>query len=144
MMKNKFQFWMIVLISSLPIILGTLLFVNYPSLGLKTINHGVLINPPLTLHGFKNDRHWRIFYVYHTHCDAHCKNISYQLHQIQKALGKDGQRVSIVTTNTNRLVSGRIYLMDPMGNVFMYYPDTADPMNILKDLKKVLEVSQIG
>ena len=38
----------------------------------------------------------------------------------------------------------KIYLVDPLGNLFMYYADTTDPMNVLKDLKRVLEVSQIG
>jgi hypothetical protein len=38
----------------------------------------------------------------------------------------------------------KIYLLDPIGNIFMYYPASTDAMNILKDMKRVLEVSQIG
>lgn len=41
-------------------------------------------------------------------------------------------------------IQDKIYLIDPIGNVFMYYSATTDAMNILKDLKRVLEVSQIG
>lgn len=44
----------------------------------------------------------------------------------------------------NDVVTNKIYLIDPIGNLFMYYSDITDPMNILKDLNKVLEVSQIG
>jgi hypothetical protein len=40
--------------------------------------------------------------------------------------------------------NNKIYLIDPIGNLFMYYASTIDAMNILKDLKRVLEVSQIG
>lgn len=41
-------------------------------------------------------------------------------------------------------VENKIYLVDPAGNLFMYYPSSVDAMHILKDLKRVLEVSQIG
>jgi cytochrome oxidase Cu insertion factor (SCO1/SenC/PrrC family) len=44
----------------------------------------------------------------------------------------------------NFVANDKIYLIDPLGNLFMYYTNTTNPMNILKDLKKVLEVSQIG
>lgn len=37
-----------------------------------------------------------------------------------------------------------IFLIDPIGNIFMYFPGDANKMNILKDLKRALEVSQIG
>lgn len=46
--------------------------------------------------------------------------------------------------NKNFVTNDKIYLVDPLGNLFMYYTSTTNPMNILKDLKKVLEVSQIG
>ncbi len=38
----------------------------------------------------------------------------------------------------------RIYIMDPQGNVLMYYPPGADPKGILKDMKRLLKVSQVG
>lgn len=41
-------------------------------------------------------------------------------------------------------VRDKIYLIDPMGNLFMQYSTLSNPMDILKDLKRVLEVSQIG
>lgn len=37
-----------------------------------------------------------------------------------------------------------IFLIDPIGNMFMYFPGNANKMDILKDLKRALEVSQIG
>lgn len=42
------------------------------------------------------------------------------------------------------VLQNKIYLVDPLGNLFMYYGIESDPMNILKDLKHVLGVSQIG
>jgi len=38
----------------------------------------------------------------------------------------------------------RTYLVDPHGNFMMWYPADQDPKGVLKDLQKLLKVSQIG
>jgi len=38
----------------------------------------------------------------------------------------------------------RIYLIDPLGNLMMYYPTTAEPKGMLKDLQRLLKISTIG
>jgi hypothetical protein len=55
-------------------------------------------------------------------------------------------RLQNILTEQHKTVSpdNKIYLIDPLNNVFMYYSSTVDAMNILKDMKRVLEVSQIG
>ena len=40
--------------------------------------------------------------------------------------------------------AGRVYLVDPLGYLMMYYPPDAEPGGILKDLKKLLKYSRIG
>lgn len=40
--------------------------------------------------------------------------------------------------------AGRVYIVDPFGNLMMYYPPDADPRGLLKDLKKLLKYSRIG
>lgn len=42
------------------------------------------------------------------------------------------------------LEKSSLYLVDPLGNVMMVYDPNAKPKGILKDLKHVLKVSQIG
>lgn len=37
-----------------------------------------------------------------------------------------------------------LFVVDPLGNVMMYYPPDADPSGMRKDLKRLLQVSQIG
>ena len=37
-----------------------------------------------------------------------------------------------------------IMLVDPLGNLMMSFPQSMDPRDILKDLKKLLKISQIG
>lgn len=42
------------------------------------------------------------------------------------------------------IANDKIYLIDPIGNLFMYYASTVNPLDILKDIKHLLGVSQIG
>lgn len=42
------------------------------------------------------------------------------------------------------LETERVYIIDPLGNLMMYYPPDADPGGMLKDLKKLLKYSKIG
>ncbi|MDH3689778.1 MAG: SCO family protein [Gammaproteobacteria bacterium] len=38
----------------------------------------------------------------------------------------------------------RLYVVDPLGNLIMSYPENADPTGIKKDLKRLLKASQVG
>ncbi|MGB5472692.1 MAG: hypothetical protein WBQ78_04365 [Gammaproteobacteria bacterium] len=38
----------------------------------------------------------------------------------------------------------RVYFIDPLGNLMMYYGPDADPAGMLKDLRKLLKFSRIG
>lgn len=176
-------FVMIVFI--VPAIVGTLLYHFHDYFNFKTTNRGTLLTPPMQVQylysGLEDgdQKKWRIIHVSGGECAAECQKINFQLGQVQKALGKNHNRVALVfidgqyqplkkfqeefaqqinsnpsatrksITNkgvpvSNNEIYYKIYLVDPLGNLFMYYPETTDPMNILKDLKKVLEVSQIG
>lgn len=42
------------------------------------------------------------------------------------------------------LDANRLYLVDPLGNLMMSYPVDAEPKGIIKDMKKLLKISQIG
>jgi cytochrome oxidase Cu insertion factor (SCO1/SenC/PrrC family) len=42
------------------------------------------------------------------------------------------------------ITQGSLYLVDPLGNVMMFYTSDAPPKGVLKDLQRVLKVSQIG
>jgi hypothetical protein len=162
--KKTTPFVLLVLIFIVPMIASWVLFHYYSHFQLKTMNHGTLINPPIHIQNVslvRGEKKWQVVYVF-SHCDQQCHDMQYNLSQIKKALGKESERVDVVwaTTNDIRLTNfqnilnqkyqkefaagDKIYLIDPLDNLFMYYAHTTDPMNILKDLKKVLEVSQIG
>jgi cytochrome oxidase Cu insertion factor (SCO1/SenC/PrrC family) len=40
--------------------------------------------------------------------------------------------------------NGHIFMVDPLGNLFIYYSQDADPTGMRKDLKRLLKASHIG
>lgn len=160
--KKYTPFILLIIAFILPIVISWLLYYNHEHFSLKTTNHGVLVNPPMDVKNLWRDhdsKKWQIVYVPNHVCDTDCENVVYTLNQIKKALGKDSQRVDIKKisfsephisaqkqsfVNEKFSIENKVYLVDPAGNLFMYYADSSNPMNILKDLKHVLEVSQIG
>jgi hypothetical protein len=120
-----------------------------------------------------SDQKWQIVYA-PVSCNKDTDDRMHTLHQLRVALGKDQERVMLtLLTNkecpqpqhdfrkliftdadksdlqsllgTEKIAAqDKIYLVDPIGNLFMYYAGDVDAMHILKDMKKVLEVSQIG
>lgn len=167
------KLFLLVLVFILPMIFSWLLYSFHDFFRFKTLNHGTFINPPLNVEKLLDvdvrQKLWKIVY-FPAICDTETsKKMLYTLHQLKTALGKDTKRVSLLlVTNSHcdlkdiydfqkvqknprdlqNLFSfdekNKIYLMDPLGNLFMYYPDSVNPMHILKDVKHVLEVSQIG
>jgi hypothetical protein len=41
-------------------------------------------------------------------------------------------------------VADRVYIVDPLGNLMMSYPPTANPKGMLTDLKRLLGLSHVG
>jgi len=40
--------------------------------------------------------------------------------------------------------AGRIYVVDPLGNLMLWYPAEAQPKGLLEDMKRLLKLSHIG
>ena len=164
---NTPLFWLLV-VFLLPILLSTALYYYHSYFQFKTTNHGELVGSPFDvkyLYASESDSNkslWHIVYIDRGECDQNCRQVAYQLNQVRKALGNASPRVEVMQINAkdSRLnpmqtafdqvhnkhvaLENKIFLVDPLGNCFMYYPASTNPMNVLKDMKKVLEVSQIG
>ena len=55
---------------------------------------------------------------------------------------RDGRR--LLAPLPARSDAGRIYVVDPLGNLVMSYPAGADRKGLIKDLEKLLRLSHIG
>lgn len=107
-------------------------------------------------------------------CDAYCEKKLYFMRQVRRAQGKDQERVERLWVLTDaaqpragllaaiegtRIARGaalaarfpaaashadHIYVVDPLGNLMLSYPRDPDPSRMLKDLQRLLRVSQLG
>jgi len=107
-------------------------------------------------------------------CSAYCERKLYLMRQVRAAQGKDAGRVDRIWALTDtgrpraellRAIDGthvvplgeapalrgfpadavdRIYVVDPLGNLMMSFPRDPDPSKMLKDLQRLLRLSQIG
>jgi cytochrome oxidase Cu insertion factor (SCO1/SenC/PrrC family) len=117
---------------------------------------------------------WTLLYRQAGDCNAACQQILYTLRQVRLAQGKNidrvqrllllegatmpawvsgldehypGLMVARVATAENADVfgtAGRIYLVDPIGNVMMEYSLDAPPRGMIKDLERLLRISYVG
>ena len=139
-------------------------------LHLKTNNQGTLIQPSIAL--TSTTKQWQIAYAPQACQGADFEKTTFSLHQLWIALGENQKRVRlslllpatchpqnlhgfmIVPSSMTalaelqqvlqpRAVVAQVYLIDPLGNIFMYYPQ-ANLLSLLNDLQKLLRISQIG
>lgn len=149
--KRTLIFISIIFVFLLPMIAGDLLYYFHDHFKLKQKNHGILLNPPLHA-TLGHHKQWQMILVYTDQCDKQCEKIFFNLQQVKKLLGEKSERVNVARFNFKQgekvlggnIDSNQIYLVDPLNNVFMSYLSSANPLDILKDLKTVLEVSSIG
>jgi hypothetical protein len=45
---------------------------------------------------------------------------------------------------SSRVAQGRYFVVDPLGNVILSYPDDADQSRLLDDLERLLDLSRVG
>lgn len=107
-------------------------------------------------------------------CGAPCEKKLYHMRQIRRAQGKDmgrverlwvvtdggspraelllaaeGMRVtkvsewSVAFAHQGNLAD-HVYVVDPLGNLMMRFPPSADPSRMLKDLTRLLKSSRVG
>ena len=116
---------------------------------------------------------WTVLVPAPSVCEEACLERFYLAHQVNTALGKDSERVHRVLLDLgasagvlanlkaqhpglamvrveNSLFSKTlprddvIYLMDPLGNIFMFYETEKAGKPMLKDIKHLLKISKMG
>ena len=109
---------------------------------------------------------WWLVTVSNGACVDACEHALFQLRQLHVLLGKDADRVkrAIVTlgdapmdaaleerfarlswlSGDSAALRAGVYIVDPLGNLVLYYPYADADKPVLEDLKKLLQVSHIG
>lgn len=107
-------------------------------------------------------------------CAAACERKLYLMRQVRRAQGREMQRVARLwlltddvhpraellaaiegtvvapagalanTFPAERSSADHVYLVDPLGNLMMRFPQNPDPMRVIKDLQRLLRASQFG
>lgn len=133
---------------------------------------GVAGQPPLARTEFEG--RWTLLYAGAGACDRACEAALYLTRQTWRAQGKEMERVGrawLVTDDASppadllhahpglriaraepawleRLAQSaggqHVFLVDPLGNVMMRFPEQADPKGAIRDLQRLLKYSQLG
>ncbi|MCO4836965.1 MAG: hypothetical protein KC426_02570 [Oceanospirillaceae bacterium] len=114
------------------------------------------------------DKRWLVVYLSPKDCDQSCKEANHLLRQIHTAVGKESHRITRILVNSQGNFNDQlqldypalvllkslsletfekgegIYIVDPLGNMMMYYSTGFEGKELLKDLKKLLRTSNIG
>jgi hypothetical protein len=61
-----------------------------------------------------------------------------------RASADDEPLLALLPMKSSDRDSRRIYLIDPLGNLMMWYPPGAPPKGMLEDLKRLLGLSHVG
>lgn len=174
--KTLFIFTILILLFFVPILVAGFLTTHKTWLPQRTTNHGQLLTPPrslqqLTLDPAITHHHWILLLVHPGVCDSFCQKGLYNMHQIQRALGKDMNRLQHVLltlpadnvdaqwltasetqhwqveqTVLNQVLgpSAAWYVVDPLGNIVLSYSADVNPEWMLDDIKHLMGVSSIG
>jgi hypothetical protein len=112
---------------------------------------------------------WSLVYVAGPDCDLRCQALLFKTRQLRLSLGRDLPRVQWVVLSGPQWsvppsggvdppvlraaalpaafgpeAQGRLFVVDPHGNVMMRYGPDADIRGMQRDLKRLLKVSKIG
>jgi hypothetical protein len=61
-----------------------------------------------------------------------------------RAGSADEALLALLPERSGELNSHRVYLIDPLGNLMMFYAADAKPKGMLEDMKRLLRLSSIG
>jgi hypothetical protein len=172
--RGRRQLVLLALIFALPVLLATLLnsklFQYRPS---ATRNYGELLQPVIALAdlGFaetgaesgQGRGRWTLYW--HPERAGACATALELLKRVRAAEGRHFDRIAISSGSTctdsnlpdierkatehttilvQRLPGHGLFLIDPLGNAMMRYPESFDPKKMQKDLDRLLRYSKVG
>ncbi len=154
-MKRNWTLGMIWAVALLPLLAAVLSY----SLGINPsqgrTNRGQLQQPvqPLAQWGGDRERyvgHWTLLLSLASSCgtdccDPECEREQTKLHAVHDALGRDAGRVRVAHENRGQLpLDPGVWVVDPVGNLLLYYSFEQPGEDLLHDLRRLLKVSKLG
>lgn len=113
---------------------------------------------------------WVMVHTNTAACDAACRQLIYYMRQVRTAQGEEMNRIERLWVITDEATpdaawlkdypgmqvvrgtlalpaaqspSRHIYLLDPLGNVMMRYPENPEPKGLIKDLGRLMKYSNV-
>jgi len=144
----------------------------HPAQPIQTLSIKLKSNEIIDLQGLTGK--WTYILYSPNGCDLQCEASLFKLRQTKKATGRELNRIQsallidinkvstqilernqrtrvgqllkleIESGEQKQLVNGVIYLIDPNGNLMMQYDAETTSRGMLKDIKKLLKISNIG
>lgn len=135
--------------------------------GWGTTNNGEFVQPSVSTQSLGwqvegDARRWWLWMLADD-CDAACQTTVKNLRALHVLLNREADRVrrgftgdlsgewaqaypdlAAVTLADRQALKQGVYIVDPNGNLVLFYPLDTEPKPVLQDLKKLLKVSQIG
>lgn len=147
---SRLTLWAIWATALIPLGAATLAYTQQWPVTQGRINQGELQSPVLTLDQWGgNDElytgHWTLLVKPEQRCLQRCQVQVEQLKSVHDALGRDATRLRVHVAEAESLtVAEGIWLVDPNGNLVLKYGPELIGEPLLKDLKRLLKVSQLG
>jgi hypothetical protein len=175
--KSRATFIGVILAFALPVIGAKLVLSQHWYQGAVT-NHGTILIPPIELQdkALSLPQGWRIALYDDGNCSDACMQALFAINQLDIALGKETERVTPVVisnalteldlaqvplvqhithqefgTAIEFLPPHSLFIVDPLGNIVLYYPTYTDEhamrmeaKNLMADLRTLLKLSKIG
>lgn len=147
--RKKFftVFSILILLFVTPVFFAHYFYHHRGALPKHTTNRGTWVTPPVTLKQLNiagaDEIHgkWILLLMHPEPCDEACMKQLEVMARIQRALGKDMnrlQRVTLIHPETVWMVG------DPSSNLILRYRADQNPEDILDDLKHLIEASNHG
>lgn len=133
--------WWMLLLSLLPVVGSTLLYFNWQPQRPAAV--GQLLAQPLPVaqqQGWPQGR-WVLLSL-GGGCDAACRQRQFSMQQIRTAQGEAAERVQLLRQpNRAGLREDGFYLVDPLRNLVLFYPDGTAPTAVIREIGKVLKTN---
>lgn len=149
-MGNRTTFWLIWAIALVPMIAAFVMYFGKIGVPDGRTHHGELVESgtqfsDIGLPNPGDPAKWQVVLASDAGCSA-CQEFSEGLENFHIALGRERDRVAVVTVEANKLKVSEpsIWVIDPLGNVVLKFEPEINPTLILQDLKKLLKVSKVG